>query len=361
MRKTFDLNSKDGNSGDKTGLYGLVMAFMLPILAARFFRMALKMCRIIVNKRFGLLVAVFFAIGGFARADTVELEIPLAGSLQNAAWSPTGSHVVLTRFVAGYNLEPADVVIVALDTLLPVVLVTGGDGNINLPGSSWNAITGLITFSSTRGLHDEIYVIDATGSNGDEIQVTSRVGLVAYEPSFSPDGSWIVFESHLLDVETGGQITKIRADGSGSYITLSTVGDDCRQPNWSPSGELIVYQCLAVAQWDLWVTDVAGNSHLKITQGSGDKTDASFSPNGQWVVFSQELQGSDNTNLFAIPSLGGATFQVTFNTGYDGAPSWSPDGRFVVYEHDPTSDPDGGAGTRIWRTLVDPIFSSGFE
>ena len=318
------------------------------------------MCRITVNKRFGLLVAVFFAMGGFARADTVELAIPLDGSLQNAAWSPTGSHIVLTRFVAGYNLIPADVVVVDLDTLLPTVLVSDGTGNINLPGSSWNAITGQITFSSTRGLQDEIYVIDATGSS-DEIQITSRVELVAYEPSFSPDGSWIVFESHLFDVETGGQITKIRADGSGSYITLSTVGDDCRQPNWSPSGELIVYQCLAVEQWDLWVTDVDGNSHLKITRGSGDKTDASFSPNGQWLVFSQEAPGSGNTNLFAIPSLGGATFQITFNTGYDGAPSWSPDGRFVVYEHDSNSDPDGGSGTTIWRTLVDPIFRSGFE
>ena len=50
--------------------------------------------------------------------------------------------------------------------------------------------------SSDRGFHDEIFMIDDAGSTDDESVITQHDSEQSYEPSFSPNGEWGVFESH---------------------------------------------------------------------------------------------------------------------------------------------------------------------
>jgi len=291
------------------------------------------------------------------REDTAwEIPLSLGGSLQNPAWSPRGDSLVFTRFRNGYNNDPADLFVLDFADDSARSLVSDGTGNVNLPGTCWNPITNLIAFSSSRDPHDEIYAIVADEDPGGETRITSRIDTVAYEASFSPIGEWIVFESHLLDVEENGIITKYGIDGSSSYSTLTGENDDCRQPNWSPAGERILYQKLVDGQWDIWVMAPDGTDHQQITSGAGDKTDASFSPDGQWIVYGSDEGGRDFANLFIVPLEGGAGTRVTFAEGYDGAPSWSPDGSTIVFESSP-GDPDEYGGTSLWMINASNCFS----
>ena len=288
-----------------------------------------------------------------ARPDgAVQLNIPLGGSLQNAAWSPDGSQLLFTNFRGGYNIEPADLHIFTLADDTMRLLVADGSGNINLPGAAWSAATGQITFASSREPHDEIFIIAAGGQTGDETAVTTRPALVAYEATFSPDGTWIVFESHELDVEDGGVITRYKVDGSGAYEPLTDADGDARQPNWSPAGDLILYQQFANGQWDIWVMDTDGGNKRQLTAGVGDKTDASFSPNGRFIVYSSDSGELAFANLFTLPVSGGEPTRITQYNGYDGAPSWSPDGQWIAFESSP-SDPDEEA-TTLWQIRLNP-------
>jgi len=180
----------------------------------------------------------------------ITLDISLSGSLQNPAFSPDGNSIVFTNFKNGYNEEPADLYIYNLQSGQITTLVSDGSGNVNLPGATWNYAINSIVFSSSRDPHDEIYLIPENGSTGDEIKITDRRSTVAYEPSLSPDGQWVVFESHELDVEDNGIITKFKIDGSSAYIGLTSSTDDCRQPNWSPNGDKILYQKFETGQWE---------------------------------------------------------------------------------------------------------------
>ncbi len=279
--------------------------------------------------------------------DAVEIGIDLDGSLQNPAWSPASDALLFTRFVDAYNEGPADLYISDLDGDGIRELVSEGSDNVNLPGSSWSADQELIVFSSSREPHDEIYVIDDGGATGDEEQITLRDGYMAYEPSFSPNGDWVVFESHVVDQEDNGVITKYRVDGSGEFVELTDADDDCRQPNWSPSGDRIVYQRFDGDEWNLWTMNDDGSNPAQITEGPGDKTDASFSPDGEWIVYSSDEGELDLANLFVIPAAGGDSIRVTEWGGYDGAPSWSPDGERIAFESFP-GDPDDSEGTSLW-------------
>ncbi len=292
---------------------------------------------------------------GEARSDGAQrLEIGAHGSLQNPAWSPDGSALLLTRFVGGYNTEPADLLIFERGSGRVRVLLADGNANVNLPGAAWNATTGEIVFSAAREPHDEIYVIDAEGSPARPI--THRAERMAYEPSWSPDGAWIVFEAHPLDEEAHGVITLAPRDGNGPYRTLTDERDDCRQPNWSPSGEWIVFQCFAAGHWDLWITHPDGSGRHPITTGPGDKTDASFSPDGRWVVYSGDADELEYANLFIVPLSGGRAERLTFYSGYDGAPAWSPDGAWVAFESAPKA-PEDTEGTQLWVIAVPARFA----
>ena len=129
-----------------------------------------------------------------------QLPIDLRGSLQNPVFSPSGEWLLFTRFRKGYNRGASDLYLYHLESETLKPLVSDGSSNVNLPGSSWNR-NGVITFSSDRGRHDEIFVITVNGAPGEEQQATNRADLQAYEPSFSPDGKWVVFESHRIDDE----------------------------------------------------------------------------------------------------------------------------------------------------------------
>ncbi len=276
-----------------------------------------------------------------------KLKIPLKGSLQNAVWSPGADAIVFTLFKGGYNKGPADLVIYNLKSGVTKTLVSDNSDNINLPGSAWNGLTRQIIFSSSREPHDEIFVISEDGKSGKEKKITDRINRVAYEPSFSPDGKWVVFESHNLDVEGNGIITKYKIDRAGPYQILTGTDDDCRQPNWSPDGRHIVYQRFENGQWDLWVMDTDGKNQRQITWGAGDKTDASFSPDSQWVVYSADGPTLKFANLYIISVSCGDPVRVTHFDGYDGAPSWSPDGCKIAFESSP-GDPEETFGTMIW-------------
>lgn len=272
----------------------------------------------------------------------ITLNIPLTGSLQNPAFSPDNESIVFTRFVNGYNLEPAEIYKYHMATEQLTLLVSDGSGNINLPGSSWN--NGNITFASTRDPHDEIYMIAENGQPGDEVQITSRPNDVAYEPTFSPNGNWVVFESHVLDVETGGIITKYKVDGTSAYVGLTDVGDDCRQPNWSPSGNKILYQRLDNGQWNIWIMNPNGTNKTQLTSNLGNCTDASFAADGQSVIFSSDFQVAI-ANIYQISIDGTNPIQLTDFDGYDGATSISSDGTKLVFESS-DGEPDG-ATTKI--------------
>jgi TolB protein len=279
---------------------------------------------------------------------------PPGASDQNPAFAPDGARLLFTRFEEGYNDGPAGLFLLdpatgAVDRLTP----RADRDDVNLPGAAWNAAADRIAFASDREETDEVWTIAADG--GDPIRVThGTMGGPSREPSFAPDGEWIVFEAHSPESEEQGSIWKARRDGTG--LTRLTDGPgggtDDRQPNWSPRGDRILFQRRAAGgdDWDLYVVAPDGHDVAAVTPGPAGDTDASWSPDGAWIVYSSDAGGSEEPSLFLVPGAGGEPARLTCAPGRsDGAPSWSPDGATIAFESYPGVDDRPAA---LWQIAL---------
>jgi len=88
-----------------------------------------------------------------------------------------------------------------------------------------------------------------------------------------------------------------------------------------------------------------GTNKFKVTSGAGDKTDACFTQNGQYIIFSTDFD-LELANIYRIPITGGTPERLSNYSGYDGAPSISSDGTKIIFESF-DGFPDGSEGTSI--------------
>ncbi len=272
-------------------------------------------------------------------------------SAQNAQFSPDGQALLFTLFHNGYNLGPAGLYQLGLaDRTARPLLDEPDRDSVNLPGSSWNAATGRIAFASDREATDEIWTLAAGG--GDLFRVTRHTSPDHFiEPSFSPDGKWIVFQASPDAPEDEGQgsLWKVRADGA--ELTQLTGGADDRQPNWSPVGDRILFQRRTPGSddWNLFTMALDGSDLRQVTTASSEDTDASWSPDGLWIVYSSDHGGLPAPAIFVISAQGGAPIRTTHADGYsDYAPSWSPDGKWIAFESRLGEREE--TPTSLWRT-----------
>ena len=197
-------------------------------------------------------------------------------------------------------------------------------------------------------------------------QITTWAGLDCY-PSLSPDGNSVAyssdrsghFEIYVKQLTPGGREVQLTSDGSQNF-----------EPNWSPDGKLIAYT--SKTRGGIWVVPSLGGTARQLTETGSYP---SWSPDGSQIAFQSSALGDDLGSLASgalspstirvIPSNGGEVKQITQvgnPAGGHGAPSWSPDGKRIVFG---SYDPER---TDVWMVQIgdqpkkivagyDPIFS----
>ena len=108
------------------------------------------------------------------------------------------------------------------------------------------------------------------------------------------------------------------------------------------SGELprerICYTTRRPANWHLFLVE-KGSSPRRVTSGLALDYDATFSPDGRWVVFCSERSG--NPHLYAIDTAHpGSPRQLTRGEFMDAAPAFTPDGKTLLFVSDRAGNAD---------------------
>ena len=92
------------------------------------------------------------------------------------------------------------------------------------------------------------------------------------------------------------------------------------------------------------------------TFGDNDDSDASWSPDGKWVLDSATyFNSAGEPNIWVVSADGTQLVRATNNLHEDGAPAMSPDGAWIYFESHVGSD---GTVSQIWR-ISSPVRSDG--
>jgi TolB protein len=133
-----------------------------------------------------------------------------------------------------------------------------------------------ITFNSDRGGAQQIYVMNADGSNVQRISFGE--GRYA-TPVWSPRGDLIAFTKMLRG---SFYIGVMRPDGSGERILTESFRDE--GPTWAPNGRVIVFFRETPSRRDgsggssrIWSVDLTGYNERPILT-PGDASDPAWSP-----------------------------------------------------------------------------------
>lgn len=177
----------------------------------------------------------------------------------------------------------------------------------------------------------ELYISDVDGKN---IKRLTNNTYYEAEVSVSPNGEWIVF-GRMIDGKM--DLWRMKADGTDEKQITFT--DDWQEgaPFYLPDNETILYRAWKRSEYGkikptpmtVFTIKNDGTGHTQRTFDQDMNWAPYPAPDGRHYVFVRIVDGN-NWEVFLGDLAGGEPQRLTFNPGFDGFPSISPDGKKML-------------------------------
>jgi TolB protein len=226
--------------------------------------------------------------------------------------SPDGSRLAFSSLTKG----GWDILVFSLDLNRLVSFPRFGGTNLS---PAWSPDGAQLALSSSRGGNSQIYVCDASGANLHRL--TSNKG-----PDVGPvwnrkTGAQIAFVSGSTGLP---QVYTIESDGTNQQ--RMTDQGYAVSPNWSPNGQFLTlawtrkYGPGQPGSSDIYLMDIASKQWVQLTHDGGRNDYPSWSPDGRHIVFESRRSGKEE--VWMMLADGTKLHQLTF-TGRNSQPNWS--------------------------------------
>ena len=170
--------------------------------------------------------------------------------------------------------------------------------------------------------YKKLAIMDQDGANVKYLTLGNELVLT---PRFSPTNQLVTYLSYfrnlprvyLLDIETG--IQEVVGDFPGMTFA----------PRFSPDGKKIIMSFAQDGNSDIYTMHLDTRVVEKITEHSSIDTSPSYSPDGKYICFNSDRSGLQQ--IYVMRSDGSEVKRITFGKGLYGTPVWSPRGDLIAF------------------------------
>ncbi len=205
------------------------------------------------------------------------------------------------------------------------VLRTAGPARISFVGGTGHAVFDEIGVYDQRYRWSDLYLWHGVDARQRE-QIT--FGQRAREPDVSPDGRTVAYVRNDLAQSRLGFIDL--ATREHSEVAPLERYQQVSGPRWSPSGDQVAYSLWRAGGYrDLMVYDRASGKHARITASRHLDTAPTWSPDGRYLLFTSDRTGVFNVHAYDLQKE--HLYQVTNVLGGAFEPTLSRDGTKLAY------------------------------
>ena len=168
----------------------------------------------------------------------------------------------------------------------------------------------------------KLAIMDQDGYNTKYLTLGNELVLT---PRFNPTNQMVTYLSYfknlprvyLLDIETGVQ--EVVGDFPGMTFA----------PRFSPDGKKIIMSFAKDGNSEIYTMDLENRIVEKITNHPSIDTSPSFSPDGKYICFNSDRSGYQQ--IYVMKSDGTKVKRISFGKGLYGTPVWSPRGDLIAF------------------------------
>jgi TolB protein len=168
----------------------------------------------------------------------------------------------------------------------------------------------------------KLAIMDQDGFNNKFLTLGNELVLT---PRFSPTNQMVTYLSYfrnlprvyLLDIETGMQ--EVVGDFPGMTFA----------PRFSPDGKKIIMSFAQDGNSDIYTMDLENRIVERITNHPSIDTSPSYSPDGKYITFNSDRSGYQQ--IYVMTSNGKNVKRISFGNGLYGTPVWSPRGDLIAF------------------------------
>jgi len=168
----------------------------------------------------------------------------------------------------------------------------------------------------------KLAIMDQDGANNKFLTLGNELVLT---PRFNPTSQMVTYLSYfrnlprvyLLDIETGVQ--EVVGDFPGMTFA----------PRFSPNGKKIIMSFAKDGNSEIYTMDLENRIVEKVTNHPSIDTSPSFSPDGNYIAFNSDRSGYQQ--IYIMKSDGTKVKRISFGKGIYGTPVWSPRGDLIAF------------------------------